>query len=171
DCRSLARFGLNGLPPMKAGDIRAEVTFAIDADGILSVSAYEKISNTSHTIEVKPNHGIDKTEIDIMLENAYKNAKIDYTTRLLQEAVIEAEALIFNIEHAIAELTTLLSESEISIINSLLDNIKEAARASDRILINNSIKDLKSKIKKSMGTKFNIIINNLLKGKNINQIK
>jgi molecular chaperone HscA len=171
DCRSLARFELKGLPPMKAGSIRAEVTFAIDADGILSVSAYEKISNTSHTIEVKPNHGIDKTEIDIMLENAYKNAKIDYTTRLLQEAVIEAEALVFNIERAIAELTTLLSESEISIINSLLDNIKEAACARDRLLINNSIKDFKSKIKKSMDTKFNIIINDLLKGKNINQIR
>ena len=171
DCRSLARFELKGLPPMKAGNIRAEVTFAIDADGILSVSAYEKISNTSHTIEVKPNHGIDKTEIDIMLENAYKNAKIDYTTRLLQEAVIEAEALIFSIERAIAELTALLSESEISIINSLLDNIKEAAHVRDRILINNSIKEFKSKIKKSMNTKFNIIINDLLKGKNINQIK
>ncbi|KJW02822.1 hsp70 family protein [Rickettsia endosymbiont of Ixodes pacificus] len=171
DCRSLARFELKGLPPMKAGNIRAEVTFAIDSDGILSVSAYEKISNTSHTIEVKPNHGIDKTEIDIMLENAYKNAKIDYTTRLLQEAVIEAEALIFSIERAIAELTALLSESEISIINSLLDNIKEAAHARDRILINNSIKEFKSKIKKSMNTKFNIIINDLLKGKNINQIK
>lgn len=171
DCRSLARFKLKGFPPMKAGSIRAEVTFAIDADGILSVSAYEKISNTSHTIEVKPNHGIDKTEIDIMLENAYKNAKIDYTTRLLQEAVIEAEALIFNIERAIAELTTLLSESEISIINSLLDNIKEAACARDRLLINHSIKDFKSKIKKSMDTKFNIIINDLLKGKNINQIR
>lgn len=168
DCRSLARFELKGLPPMKAGNIRTEVTFAIDADGILSVSAYEKISNTSHTIEVKPNHGIDKTEIDIMLENAYKNAKIDYTTRLLQEAVIEAEALIFSIERAIAELTALLSESEISIINSLLDNIKEAAHARDRILINNSIKEFKSKIKKSMNTKFNIIINDLLKGKNIN---
>lgn len=171
DCRSLARFELKGLPSMKAGNIRAEVTFAIDADGILSVSAYEKISNTSHTIEVKPNHGIDKTEIDIMLENAYKNAKIDYTTRLLQEAIIEAEALIFSIERAIAELTALLSESEISIINSLLDNIKEAAHARDRILINNSIKEFKSKIKKSMNTKLNIIINDLLKGKNINQIK
>ncbi|GAA5252954.1 Fe-S protein assembly chaperone HscA [Candidatus Rickettsia kedanie] len=171
DCRSLARFELKGLPPMKAGNIRAEVTFAIDADGILSVSAYEKISNTSHTIEVKPNHGIDKTEINIMLKNAYKNAKIDYNTRLLQEAVIEAEALISSIERAIAELTTLLSESEISIINSLLDNIKEAAQARDRILINNSIKEFKSKIKKSMDTKLNIIINGVLKGKNINQIK
>ncbi|MCC8467903.1 MAG: Fe-S protein assembly chaperone HscA [Rickettsia endosymbiont of Eriopis connexa] len=171
DCRSLARFELKGLPHMKAGNIRAEVTFAIDADGILSVSAYEQISNTSHTIAVKPNHGIDKTEIDIMLENAYKNAKIDYTTRLLQEAIIEAETLIFSIERAIAELTALLSESEISIINSLLDNIKEAAHTRDRILINNSIKEFKSKIKKSMNTKFNIIINNLLKGKNINQIK
>lgn len=171
DCRSLARFELKGLPPMKAGNIRAEVTFAIDADGILSVSAYEKISNTSHTIEVKPNHGIDKTEIDIMLENAYKNAKIDYTTRLLKEAIIEAEALIFSIERAISELTALLSESEISIINSLLDNIKEAAHARDRILINNSIKEFKSKIKKSMNTKLNIIINDLLNGKNINQIK
>ena len=171
DCRSLARFELKGLPPMKAGNIRAEVTFAIDADGILSVSAYEKTSNTSHAIEVKPNHGINKTEIDIMLEHAYKNAKIDYTTRLLQEAVIEAEALIFSIERAMAKLAALLSETEISIITPLLDNIKEAAHAKDRILINNAIREFKSKIKKSMDTKSNMIINDLLKDKNINQIK
>ncbi|XP_044733785.1 chaperone protein HscA homolog [Chrysoperla carnea] len=64
DCRTLARFELKGLPPMKAGSIRLEVTFSIDADGILSVSAYEKINNTSHIIEVKPDYGIDTSEVD-----------------------------------------------------------------------------------------------------------
>ncbi|AAU03674.1 Fe-S protein assembly chaperone HscA [Rickettsia typhi] len=161
DCRSLARFELKGLPPMKAGNIRAEVTFAIDADGILSISAYEKISNISHTIEVKPNHGIDKTEIEIMLENAYKNASIDYTTRLLQEEIIETEALISNIERSIIELTTLLSESEISIINALFDNIKYAVQTRDQTLIKHSIKEFKSKIK-------NIWIQNII---NINDLR
>lgn len=171
DCRSLARFELKGLPPMKAGTIRAEVTFSIDADGILSVSAYEKFSNSSHTIEVKPEYGIDKSEIDKILENAYKNAKIDHTARLLQEAVTEAESLIFNIEHAIKELADLLSEDEKSIIDDLLYNIKKAINAGDRILINNSVKDFKSKTKKTVNTKLNMVINDLLKGKNINQIK
>ncbi|ADE29711.1 Fe-S protein assembly chaperone HscA [Rickettsia prowazekii] len=169
DCRSLARFELKGLPPMKAGNIRVEVTFAIDADGILSVSAYEKISNISHNIEIKPNHGINKTEIETMLKNAYKNAKIDYTTRLLQEAVIETEALMSSIERSIIELTKLLSESEISIINALLDNIKDAVQTRDQILIKNSIKEFKSKIKKYLDTKLNI--NDLRKCKNSNQIK
>lgn len=171
DCRSLARFELKGLPPMKAGYIRAEVTFAIDADGILSVSAYEKISNTSHTVEVNPDYGIDKSEINKILENAYKNAKIDHTARLLQEAVIEAESLIFNIEHVIKELADLLSENEKAIIGSLLNNMKEAVSYRDRILINNAIKDFKSKTKKFITAKFNIVVNDLFKGKNINQIR
>ncbi|ABE04594.1 Fe-S protein assembly chaperone HscA [Rickettsia bellii] len=171
DCRTLARFELKGLPPMKAGSIRAEVTFSIDADGILSVSAYEKISNTSHIVEVKPDYGIDTSEVDKVLENAYKNAKLDHAARLLQETVIEAESLIFNIEHAIKELVDLLSENEKHIISSLLNNIKHAIDARDRALINNAVKDFKSKTKKSLNTKINIVISDLLKGKNINQIK
>ncbi|WP_341794963.1 Fe-S protein assembly chaperone HscA [Rickettsia endosymbiont of Rhinocyllus conicus] len=171
DCRTLARFELKGLPPMKAGSIRAEVTFSIDADGILSVSAYEKISNTSHIIEVKPDYGIDTSEVDKVLENAYKNAKLDHAARLLQETVIEAESLIFNIEHAIKELVDLLSENEKHIISSLLNNIKHAIDARDRALINNAVKDFKSKTKKSLNTKINVVISDLLKGKNINQIK
>ncbi|HJD62080.1 MAG TPA: Fe-S protein assembly chaperone HscA [Rickettsia endosymbiont of Degeeriella rufa] len=171
DCRTLARFELNGLPPMKAGSIRAEVTFSIDADGILSVSAYEKISNTSHIIEVKPDYGIDAGEVDKVLENAYKNAKLDHAARLLQETVIEAESLIFNIEHAIKELVDLLSENEKHIISSLLNNIKHAIDTRDRALINKAVKDFKSKITKSLNTKINIVISDLLKGKNINQIK
>lgn len=171
DCRTLARFELKGLPPMKAGSIRAEVTFSIDADGILSVSAYEKISNTSHIVEVKPDYGIDTSEVDKVLENAYKNAKLDHAARLLQETVIEAESLIFNIEHAIKELVDLLSENEKHIISSLLNNIKHAIDARDSALINNAVKDFKSKTKKSLNTKINIVISDLLKGKNINQIK
>lgn len=171
DCSTLARFELKGFPPMKAGSIRAEVTFSIDADGILSVSAYEKISNTSHIIEVKPDYGIDTSEVDKVLENAYKNAKLDHAARLLQETVIEAESLIFNIEHAIKELVDLLSENEKHIISSLLNNIKHAIDARDRALINNAVKDFKSKTKKSLNTKINVVISDLLKGKNINQIK
>ncbi|WP_341792445.1 Fe-S protein assembly chaperone HscA [Rickettsia endosymbiont of Gonocerus acuteangulatus] len=171
DCRTLARFELRGLPPMKAGSIRVEVTFSIDADGILSVSAYEKISNTSYIIEVKPDYGIDASEVDKILENAYKNAKLDHATRLLQETVIEAESLIFNIEHAIKELVDLLSENEKHTISSLLNNIRHAIDTRDRALINNAVKDFKSKTKKSLNTKINVVISDLLKGKNINQIK
>ncbi|HJD55985.1 MAG TPA: Fe-S protein assembly chaperone HscA [Rickettsia endosymbiont of Pyrocoelia pectoralis] len=171
DCRSLARFELKNLPPMKAGSIRAEVTFAIDADGILSVSAYEKISNKSHIIEVQPNYGISEKEVSSMLENAYKNAKMDYTTRLLQEAVIEAEKLVFNIEHAIKKLVDILSESEKAIIETLLNGLKGAISARDRTLINNAVKEFQSKTKKSINPKFNVAIKGLLNGKNINQIK
>ncbi len=171
ECRTLARFELKGLPPMKAGNIRAEVTFAIDADGILSVSAYEKISNMSHIIELKPDYGIDTSEVDKILENAYKNAKLDYAVRLLQETIIEAESLIFNVEQAIKELVDFLSENEHYIISSLLKNIRYAIDTRDRALINNAVKDFKSKTTKSLNTKLNVVISDLLKGKNINQIK
>ncbi|WP_410526166.1 Fe-S protein assembly chaperone HscA [Rickettsia endosymbiont of Orchestes rusci] len=135
DCRSLARFELTNLPLMKAGGIRVEVTFAIDADGILSVSALEKTSGKSHAIEVKPTHGLNEEEITKSLENAYKNAANDYTTRLLQETIINTESLIFSVENTIKELPDLLSENEIQKIYQAMKDLKNAIALKDRELI------------------------------------
>ncbi|MCC8369639.1 MAG: Fe-S protein assembly chaperone HscA [Rickettsia endosymbiont of Oxypoda opaca] len=135
DCRSLARFELTNLPIMKAGGIRVEVTFAIDADGILSVSAFEKTSGKSHAIEVKPTHGLNEEEITKSLENAYKNAANDYTTRLLQETIINTESLIFSVENAMKELPNLRSENEKQEIYRAIKGLKEAITLRNRELI------------------------------------
>ncbi|WP_341789491.1 Fe-S protein assembly chaperone HscA [Rickettsia endosymbiont of Polydrusus tereticollis] len=135
DCRSLARFELTNLPLMKAGGIRVEVTFAIDADGILSVSALEKTSGKSHAIEVKPTHGLNEEEITKSLENAYKNAANDYTTRLLQETIINTESLIFSVENAMKELPNLRSENERQEIYRAIKGLKEAITLRNRELI------------------------------------
>lgn len=134
-CRSLARFELTNLPLMKAGGIRVEVTFAIDADGILSVSALEKTSGKSHAIEVKPTHGLNEEEITKSLENAYKNAANDYTTRLLQETIINTESLIFSVENAMKELPNLRSENERQEIYRAIKGLKEAITLRNRELI------------------------------------
>ncbi|WP_422229480.1 Fe-S protein assembly chaperone HscA [Rickettsia endosymbiont of Halotydeus destructor] len=135
DCRSLARFELANLPLIKAGGARVEVTFAIDADGILSVSALEKITGKSHAIDIKPAHGLNKEEITKSLENAYKNAASDYAAKLLQETIINTESLIFSVENAMKDLPNLLSEGERQKIYEAIKDLKEAITLENRELI------------------------------------
>jgi hypothetical protein len=104
DLRSLAKFELKGIPLGKAGSARIEVTFSIDVDGILSVTAQEKTSGKSQIIEIKPTYGLSQSEVDKLLEEAFKNAGIDHENRLLQETILEAKSLIYNIENAIKEM-------------------------------------------------------------------
>nr|AGE14112.1 Fe-S protein assembly chaperone HscA [uncultured prokaryote]AGF34087.1 Fe-S protein assembly chaperone HscA [uncultured bacterium DX-1A-14] len=113
DCRSLARFELHGIPPMVAGAARIRVTFQIDADGLLSVSARERTSGVETAIVVKPSYGIDDAHIAQMLRDAYGKAEIDMQTRMLREAQIDARRLIDATSAALAEDgVTLLSPIE-----------------------------------------------------------
>lgn len=113
DCRSLARFELHGIPPMAAGAARIRVTFQIDADGLLSVSAREGTSGIETGIVVKPSYGIDDAHIAHMLRDAYGKAEIDMQTRMLREAQIDARRLIDATSAALAENgATLLSPIE-----------------------------------------------------------
>jgi len=93
DCRSLAKFEL-ALQPAKAGAHRIEITFAMDADGLVSISARDKDTKLSHRIELKPSHGLSQQEMERMLEDAYRNAAMDHKARLMSEAKIEANRVI-----------------------------------------------------------------------------
>ncbi len=103
DCRSLARFELRGIPPMVAGAARIRVSFQIDADGLLSVSAREQSSGIEAQVVVKPSYGLDDTRIAAMLTKAYERADTDMQLRMQREAQIEARSLIDATEAALAE--------------------------------------------------------------------
>ena len=121
DCRSLARFDLRGIPPMVAGAARIRVTFQIDADGLLSVSAREQSTGIESQIEVKPSYGLDDDQITRMLNDAHQQADSDVGVRRLREAQVEARRLFDATQSALAQDgIELLSPPERSDIDRLL---------------------------------------------------
>lgn len=112
DCRSLARFTLTGIPPMVAGAARIRVTFQVDADGLLEVSAREETTGTATSVVVKPAFGLDDAEVAAMLRASYENAEGDMQARQLAEARLEAEQLIDGIANALLADGDLLDADE-----------------------------------------------------------
>lgn len=111
-CRSLARFELRGIPPMVAGAARIRVTFQVDADGLLSVSAQEQSTGIKADITVKPSYGLSEDEISRMLQDSLQRAEEDMDARKLAEARIEAESILQALRHALAEDSQLLEAEE-----------------------------------------------------------
>ncbi|MBE2403544.1 Hsp70 family protein, partial [Klebsiella pneumoniae] len=113
DCRSLAKFTLRGIPPMAAGAARIRVTFQIDADGLLSVSAQEQSTGVHAQIEVKPSYGLDDGAITRMLKDSMDNAAEDMAARARAEAVVEAESLTDAVNAALELDSDLLDAEEL----------------------------------------------------------
>ncbi|MEN9946848.1 MAG: Fe-S protein assembly chaperone HscA, partial [Pseudomonadota bacterium] len=124
DCRSLAKFTLRGIPPMVAGQARIRITYQIDADGLLSVTAREMTTGTTSSIEVKPSYGLAEQDISKMLEDSINFAQTDITLRQYQEAVIDAKALVSSVEKALIEDSNLLAENELVQINHACMQVK-----------------------------------------------
>ena len=120
DCRSLAKFTLRGIPPMAAGAARIRVTFQVDADGLLSVSAREQTTGVQAQIEVKPSYGLDDETITRMLRDSMANAKDDAAARARAEAKVEAEGLIAAVQAALDLDADLLDKAELSHIQNLM---------------------------------------------------
>ncbi|WP_455019493.1 Fe-S protein assembly chaperone HscA [Kingella denitrificans] len=120
DCCSLAKFTLRGIPPMAAGAARIRVTFQVDADGLLSVSAREQTTGVQAQIEVKPSYGLDDETITQMLRDSMANAKDDAAARARAEAKVEAEGLIAAVQAALDLDADLLDEAELSHIQNLM---------------------------------------------------
>ncbi len=141
-CRSLGRFELLGIPPMVAGAARIQVTFAVDADGLLTVSAMEKITGIRAEIAVKPSYGLTESEMADMLRDSLVHARDDMEQRLLIEARVEAERVLLALDAALKADGALLSDEERAAIDSAIAKLRQAIKGEDRDLVNAAVESL-----------------------------
>ena len=144
DCRSLAKFTLRGIPPMVAGAARIRVTFQIDADGLLSVSAREQTTGVQAQIEVKPSYGLDDETITKMLSDSINHAGGDAAARARAEAVVEAESLIGAVEAALELDGDLLDEGSLAAIRAQIAALKSLLPEAEATPIRNAAAALAS---------------------------
>jgi molecular chaperone HscA len=142
DCRSLARFELRGIPPMTAGAARIAVTFAVDADGLLDVSARETTTGVQAAITVKPSYGLTDAEIARMLQESFAHASDDMSARALAEAQVDADRMVAATESAIAHDGDLLDERERQTIADLIARVRDARAADDRARLTAAVEAL-----------------------------
>lgn len=142
DCRSLARFELRGIPPMVAGAARIKVTYQVDADGLLSVSAQETISGIHSEIVVKPSYGLEDKDIEQMLQDSMAHAEQDSKLRHLREQQVEADRVILALRAALQEDKTLLKHSEFLTINEALNQLLQVKEGNDPQAIKKAIEYL-----------------------------
>ncbi|MBB5610164.1 MULTISPECIES: Fe-S protein assembly chaperone HscA [unclassified Janthinobacterium] len=126
DCRSLARFELRGIPPMVAGAARIRITYQVDADGLLSVSARELRSGVEASISVKPAYGLEDDEIARMLQDSYTSADVDMVARALREEQVEAERIVLATQSALDEDGALLDVAERALVDGLMVQVRQA---------------------------------------------
>ena len=132
DCRSLARFELSGVDPMPAGMPKIEVTFLIDANGILVVSAREQRSGKAASVEVKPTYGLSEADVERMIEDSFTYAEADVETRLLIEARNEADTVLTHVERALRQGAALVGADERVRIDQVVDELRRARETDDR---------------------------------------
>jgi len=144
DCRSLARFELRGIPPMVAGAARIQVTFQVDADGLLSVTAKEQSTGVQASIAVKPSYGLTDGQIADMLRDGFASAKEDMQIRALREAQVDAQRMLEAISAAMAQDADLLSDSEQETITAAMDQLRTTCGSQDLELLRDRTKALGS---------------------------
>lgn len=142
DCRSLARFTLRGIPPMVAGAAHIRVTYQVDADGLLSVTAMEKTTGVQSSIQVKPSYGLTDDEIANMLKASMENAKEDIQARLLAEQRVEAERVLESVRSALAQDYDLLDDDELSAVKNAIISLEQLKQQDDSLAIKQGIKVL-----------------------------
>jgi molecular chaperone HscA len=135
DCRSLAKFELRGIPPMAAGAARIRVTYQVDADGLLSVSARETRSGVEATISVKPSYGLGDDEIAKMLQDSFTSADVDMKLRALREEQVEAERIVLATQAALDADGDLLSDGERAEVTALIDAVRGTMQGDDHAAI------------------------------------
>jgi molecular chaperone HscA len=171
DCRSLARFELRGIPPMVAGAARIRVTFTVDADGLLNVSAKEQFSGVEARIDVKPSYGLSDDQIARMLQESFTTAEQDMKARALAEARVDAERMLLATQSALDADGELLAAGERAHIESLMEQLRQVAAASqDAGAIEAATQGLAKGTEAFAAERMNHSIQKALSGKNVETI-
>lgn len=142
DCRSLARFELRGIPPMAAGAARIRITYQVDADGLLSVSARELRSGVETSVTIKPSYGLTDDEVARMLQDSFSSASQDMQIRALKEEQVEAERILLATQSAIEHDTALLTTPELEAIQALMEKVRVAMHSEDHTNLKASVSAL-----------------------------
>ncbi|MBG4743623.1 Fe-S protein assembly chaperone HscA [Pseudomonas aeruginosa] len=172
DCRSLARFELRGIPPMVAGAAKIRVTFQVDADGLLGVSARELSSGVEASIQVKPSYGLTDGEIARMLKDSFDYAGDDKAARALREQQVEAQRLLEAVQSALdVDGARLLDEEERLAIAAQMDTLRELAGGSDTAAIENQIKRLSQVTDAFAARRMDATVKAALSGRRLNEIE
>ncbi|RJF98268.1 Fe-S protein assembly chaperone HscA [Noviherbaspirillum saxi] len=170
DCRSLARFELRGIPPMAAGAARILVTYQVDADGLLSVSAREQRSGVEASIEVKPSYGLGDDDVARMLQESYNSADADMKLRALREEQVEAERILLATQSALDADASLLSEEEREQIAGLMEEVRKMSHSDDHAAIKASVDALAQGTEEFAARRMDRSVRVALSGKKLDQI-
>jgi molecular chaperone HscA len=170
DCRSLARFELRGIPPMVAGAARIRVSFQVDADGLLSVSAREEGSGVQASITVKPSYGLADEDIARMLSESFGTAEADMHERALRESRVDAERLLLATRAALAADGDLLSDAERAEVESLLSAVATLRESGDRHALDAAVEALAKGTEAFAAERMNRGIRQALAGKRIEEV-
>ncbi len=170
DCRSLARFELRGIPAMTAGAAHIRVTFKVDADGLLSVTAMEKSSGVESSIEVKPSFGLDDGKIAQMLKDSMNNAKADIDARMLKEQQVEAARVIESIQAAIVQDKHLLDANEVANIEQVIKSLADISQGESANEIETAIEKLDQATAIFAERRMDSSINKALSGQSVEKL-
>jgi molecular chaperone HscA len=170
DCRSLARFTLRGIPPMVAGAARIRVTFTVDADGLLSVSAKEQGSGVEASVAVKPSYGLSDDQIATMLQESFSTAQQDIQARALVEARVDADRMLLATQSALNADGDLLTDSERAAIDASMAQLREAIKGNEAATIEAITKALANDTEAFAAQRMNAGIARALAGRKVESL-
>jgi molecular chaperone HscA len=170
DCRSLARFELRGIPPMTAGAARIRVTFEVDADGLLSVSAREQTTGIEAAITVKPSYGLSDDEIARMLEDSFAHAEDDMKARVLAETQVEADQIVAATRNALATDGDLLDANERSDIEAAIAAVVARRGGDDHLALRAAVEALNRATGEFAGRRMDRSVSAALAGRRIDAV-
>ena len=170
DCRSLARFELKGIPPMAAGAARVRVTFQVDADGLLSVSAKEALSGAEASVAVKPSYGLHDADIERMLRDSFQHAREDVHARALAEARVDGQRLLEATRSALQADKALLSAEELAQIEQAMQRLQTRLGGTEHRAIKQAAEALGRATDEFAGRRMDQSIRRALAGKRIGSL-
>jgi len=170
DCRSLGRFTLRGIPTLPAGGAHIRVTFQVDADGLLSVTAMEKSTGVAASIQVKPSYGLTDGEIATMIQDSMSFAGEDVKARMLAEQKVEAARVLESLQSALGTDAALLSAAERQVIDDAAARLRVAAEGDDADAIEQAIKNIDKQTQEFAARRMDQSVRKALKGHSVDEV-